>query len=167
MEVFVPYPPEVLDALAKTWPGMLGCCHGAAMDLSRCTCWEPVFDLDQAPPDPGAVGTIAADMCHDCAYRAGSPERADEHGAEHLVTIVGTGEPFYCHQGMRRAVGYRHPAMLGGRLTLPAGPGDYQPPRGHDRTGYPVAYRADGTVADLCHGWSARRLHLISRPVTE
>lgn len=39
------------------------CCMGAAaMGPERCTCWEPVYDLDQADPDPTAVKLLAAGM---------------------------------------------------------------------------------------------------------
>jgi hypothetical protein len=113
------------------------CCDGAAfMGPQRCTCWEPVYDLDQVDPDPTAVKLLAAGVqpvtrpapCHDCAYRPGSPERRGEDGyagdQELLDRIVATGERFWCHQGMRKVVAYRHPSGV----TVPVEVDGYGPP---------------------------------------
>lgn len=40
-------------------------------------------------------------MCDNCAYRRGSPERADPFGwAEHRDRHIAGGQPFYCHKGL-------------------------------------------------------------------
>lgn len=40
-------------------------------------------------------------LCDNCAYRPGSPERADPWGwAEHRDRHVESGAPFYCHKGL-------------------------------------------------------------------
>lgn len=128
--------------------GEVPCCMSSAMRGPRaCTCWEPVFDLEQSGDLQSGPPAARAARCHDCAYRADSPERADGYGPD-LEELGGDGSRFYCHQGMRRAVAYRHPD---GRV-IPAGDGDYQPPVVGQR-----AYRADGAPAELCAGW--RRAH--------
>lgn len=126
------------------------CCYGAAgMGRDRCTCWEPVYDLEQQPLENGGVPpaepATRRKCCADCAYRNGSPER--ERGEE---LPRGPDKEFWCHQGMRRAVAYRHPES--GR-EVPAGDGDYQPPVGPRSR--PFAWRADGTPGERCAGWAA------------
>lgn len=136
------------------------CCWGVVVyGPQRCTCWEPVYDLEQASPDPEAARWLAAGiepstrrrMCGDCAYRPGSPERSgDETYAgdpEFLEHIAGAGERFWCHQGMRRPVLWRHPSGI----EIPGHPGAYRPPKVGG-----VPYKADGTPGDLCAGWAAR-----------
>lgn len=88
--------------------------------------------------------------CDDCAYRNGSPERAEEDGTDELLAHAMTpGQEFWCHQGCRRVVAFRHPD---GR-ELPAGDGDYRPPVGpEDR---PIVWKADGTPGERCAGWAA------------
>lgn len=129
------------------------CCIGGAMRGPRaCTCWQPVFDVDQADvqiEEPNV--RTRTECCFDCAYRNDSPERAEGYDDE-LRDIAGDGSTFACHQGMRRVVAWRHPD---GR-ELPAGDGDYQPPM----VGL-VAFKADGTPADLCAGWAAHRHGLL------
>jgi hypothetical protein len=134
------------------------CCDGSAvMGPQYCTCWEPAFDLGQEEIRPGEAGCRDA-MCGDCAYRPGSPERCDDPDyrgdQEFLDRIVVTGERFFCHQGMRRALRLVHPS--GAVMELP--PGAYDPPV----TGG-VPYKADGSPGDLCAGWAARRLHYMTR----
>lgn len=139
------------------------CCEGSViMGAAYCTCWEEVYDLDQAEPDPLAVRLLAAGVepsarrtrCADCAYRPGSPERRSEEGAGHdadsLEEIAAGGGRFFCHEGMRRVIQVRHP--LG--LVAAANPGAYRPP-GVDG----VPYRADGQPGLLCAGWVARSRH--------
>lgn len=131
------------------------CCSSSAMRGPRaCTCWEPVYDLDQLDI---AIENLPietrTECCHDCAYLNGSPEREAGYLPE-LSDIAGTpGHVFACHQGMRRVVEWRHPD---GR-TRPAGDGDYQPPIIGT-----TAYKADGTPADLCAGWAAHRRGLLA-----
>ncbi|MFL5309501.1 MAG: hypothetical protein ACJ79H_03500 [Myxococcales bacterium] len=130
--------------------GEVPCCMAGAMHGPRgCTCWEPVFDLEQDDAlQLAALLPLAVACCHDCAYRNGSPERGDGY-TEELVDLSGSArDVFACHQGMRRVVAYRHP---NGR-ELPAKPGDYQPPIVAGR-----AYKADGSPAELCAGYLAHR----------
>lgn len=137
------------------------CCMGAAaMGPQRCTCWEPVYDLEQAEPDPTAVRLLGAGVqpvtrtvpCHDCAYRPGSPERRGEEGyagnQELLDHIVASGERFWCHQGMRKPIAWRHPS----EATVPVEVDGYDPPRVEG-----VPYKADGQPGEVCAGWAARR----------
>lgn len=141
------------------------CCIGAAMfGNSRCTCWEPVYDLDQQslanggePPEEVAT---RAKCCHDCAYRNGSPERSDEAEEERLLDIARSDgrQEFWCHQGVRRVVAFRHPD---GR-ELPAGEGDYRPPLGPEER--PVIWKADGTPGERCAGWAAHGASRASEP---
>lgn len=132
-------------------PSMLGCCYGAALSgLDRCTCWEPVYDIEQAAPHEGRF-EVRADQCVDCAYLPGSPEQQSPDDAELLEELALRGDRFWCHQGMRRVVLWRHPSGA----MIPGHPGDYAP---HCASG--VAYRVDGQPADLCRGWDrARRAH--------
>lgn len=130
------------------------CCDGAALRGRRfCTCWEPVFDLEQQPlvddGRPPAEVPTRSKCCHDCAYRAGSPEREAGDGDWLVELATGDGRMFWCHQGMRRVIAFRHPD---GR-ELPAGDGDYRPPVGPAER--PVAWKADGAVGERCAGWAA------------
>ena len=126
------------------------CCAAAAYHGAEfCTCWEPEYDQPQQPAMAGRA-PLATALCADCAYRPGSPERSDESSAEHLAELPLTGHPFYCHQGMRRVVQWRH---QDGR-TVPADPKDYQP----TFNAGDVPVRASGAPADICAGWSVRRI---------
>ena len=134
------------------------CCDGSAYrDAAGCLCWEPEFDLVQAEPVPDVVGG-RSQMCGDCAFRPGSPERCGDPGAagtaEGLAELVATGQPFYCHDGMRRPVRWVHPSGA----TLEGSPLDYRPPIVDG-----VPYKADGTPGLLCAGWTARSLKLAQR----
>jgi hypothetical protein len=133
------------------------CCYGSVYSGPQaCTCWEPVYDLEQQPPKP-ARPSLRTKPCDDCAYRGGSPERRGDPDyagdADELERIVQAGEPFFCHQGIRKPVGYQHPsgAYVKGHAA------SYDPPIVDG-----VPYRADGTAADLCAGWSARRLRILA-----
>lgn len=148
-----------------------GCCWGADLyGPESCTaCWEPVYDLEQADPDPLAVRLLAGGvtpvtrtaMCGDCAYRPGSPEKAGDPqhrgDAEFLEHIAQAGERFWCHQGMRRPLLYRHPSGA----QVPGHPAAYKPPIVDG-----VPYQADGRPGELCAGWDARRRALAARPAT-
>lgn len=132
--------------------GEVPCCMGSAVRGPRgCTCWTPVFDLDQADPDLDAEPSTRTTCCDDCAYRNGSPERADGQDDE-LQDIAGDGSRFACHKGMRRVVTWEHPD--GREITAEAG--DYQPPMSG-----PVAFKADGSPAEYCAGWNAHRRALL------
>lgn len=138
-------PPAVTDDDPE-----IGCCWGSVMNgPTGCTCWEPIFDTEQAEPQPHEGPLPVRPLwCRDCAYRKGSPEREDEYEEEALIEVARTGKRvFMCHQGMRRVVSLRHPET--GRV-LDAAPGDYRPPEDGK-----VSWKADGTVADVCAGWAA------------
>jgi hypothetical protein len=127
------------------------CCWGAVLnDEWGCDCWVAEFDVEQAPPRPPAtVADLRAvdTMCGDCAFRHGSPERADAYSEETLFALAAEGKPFWCHAGMRRPVRWRHPD---GRV-IDGSPDDWQPPLLGG-----VPYRADGSPGLLCAGWVAR-----------
>lgn len=144
-------PPAIRD---RHEPAEIPCCYGSANAENRCTCWEPVYDLEQQPlHNDGALPveiSTRAKCCGDCAYRNGSPERSDER-AELLLDVAHSGgrREFWCHQGVRRVIAFKHPD---GR-ELPAGDGDYRPPVGpEDR---PIIWKADGTPGERCAGWAA------------
>jgi hypothetical protein len=168
----VPVPNEVRDALERTghggnggamawvvahpdkefWPAdAFGCCWGSTIQgPENCYCWEPVFEIEQlAPCPPASADDLAARtrMCGDCAFRKGSPERADAFSEEMLMETAATGQPFWCHDGMRRPARWRHP-LLG---EVEGSPDDWQPPIVNA-----VPYRADGSPGLLCAGWMAR-----------
>ncbi len=135
-----------------------GCCMGAAMyGPDRCTCWVEVFDLEQQPPQTGLDAGLKPTPCADCAYRPDSPERA---GAEHVVgdtamldALVDRGEPFWCHQGIRRVVKLLHEPTGTEHVVPDELAVSYRPPIIAARP-----YKADGSPADLCSGWAARVL---------
>lgn len=132
--------------------GWIPCCMASAVyGPRRCTCWEPAFDQSQAGPVGDCSRSDRRDsLCHDCAYRPGSPERSDPEIAGGLMDLPLIGHPFYCHQGMRRLVRWVHPD---GRTYTPDRD-DYHP--GYTDEGLPL--RADGSPAALCEGW--RRLKI-------
>lgn len=147
------------------WPdaGEGGCCEGAAYRGPRhCTCWEPVYSYDQADPRTELPADVMPAMCADCAYRPGSPERNNDESvvcnAELLNALVENGGSFWCHNGLRKVVAYVHPTT--GIRFMPNDRLDqaYQPPIIGGRP-----YKADGTPADLCAGWAARRLKHLQR----
>jgi hypothetical protein len=132
-----------------------GCCVGSAfIGPQGCTCWEPVYDLDQAEPDLTRPPGLTPTMCVDCAYRPGSPERDGHPDAaadrDSLEVLVITGDPFWCHQGMRLIVAREHPD--GRRVDIGSGLA-YDPP-----IVGAIPYRANGRAGLLCAGWSARVL---------
>lgn len=137
------------DAL-RTLTLLRGCCYGAAeYGPDRCTCWEPIYDQEQEPADRAASPGTRSTMCDDCAYRPTSPEaQGDPNYSERPEPGAGT---FWCHQGMRRPVAWRHPAGI----TVEATGHFYEPPvlRGPDGEGVP--YKADGSPGDRCAGWAA------------
>lgn len=129
------------------------CCMSVAAhgDIEYCTCWEPEHDLEQAAElDEFAPLETRAKCCQDCAYRNGSPERSGED-EDWLLELPGRRATFFCHEGIRRVLRYHHPSGL----VLPAGAGDYDPPRGEGRV-----YRADGRPALICAGFDAHRAAL-------
>lgn len=148
-----PHVPVSDETREKALAVMGLCCMGVAVygEPEKCTCWTPIFDLEQMSISTAgiAISRTRSKCCGDCAYRHGSPERSDEYVAEALLDLPAQpGRVFACHQGMRRVVSWEHPSGL----VIPAGEGDYRPP-----VEAGVAYRADGTPADLCAGWAALR----------
>jgi hypothetical protein len=165
----VQVPAEVIDVLARLdhttshaarawadqhrdeadWP--VGCCIGNDMyGPERCTCWTPVFELEQQlprPPERAEDLTVRTRMCDDCAFRKGSQERAADFLEEELFGLAEARKPFYCHDGMRRPAYWLHPD---GR-RIEGSTADWQPPI---VAGIP--YRADGRPGMLCAGWAAR-----------
>ena len=131
-------------------PESAGCCWGEVhRGHEHCLCWIAEFDVEQAEPrPPTGPADIAPEptMCGDCAFRPGSPERADEWMASALYASASEGKPFFCHRGMRRPVRWRHPD---GRV-VDGSRDDWQPPmvRG-------LPYQADGSPGRLCTGWAA------------
>lgn len=159
---------EVPEDLPDAGEGM--CCPGAAVyGPHRCTCWVAVYDLEQAPVDQTVVRLLDAGvtpvtrklMCEDCAYRPDSPEKAgDESYAgdpDFLEGIAARAERFWCHVGIRKPVAWRHPSGV----EIPAHPGGYDPPKVKG-----IPYRADGSPAELCAGWDARRRALAHADTT-
>jgi hypothetical protein len=157
----VPSLPDLPDA----GEGM--CCMGAAaLGPARCTCWNPVYDLEQADPDPVAVKLLDAGVqpatqpapCADCAYRLGSPEREGDKrysGDQALLErIVASGERFWCHQGMRKVTAWRHPSGA----VIPVDVDGYAPPKVGG-----VPWQADGQPGLVCGGWAARRRAYLAR----
>ncbi|GAA4845689.1 hypothetical protein GCM10023201_41340 [Actinomycetospora corticicola] len=138
------------------------CCWGNVIGgPNHCTCWVPVYDLEQGPLDETLAGWLAAGvepntaatMCGGCAYRPGSPEKLgdDRHAADadELERVAGSAtDRFFCHAGIRRVVRWRHPsgAEIDGHAA------SYHPPIRHG-----APWRADGQPAELCAGWAARR----------
>jgi hypothetical protein len=144
------------DDLPDAGEGM--CCDGsAAMGPDRCTCWasewdQPQADRLQAGPCPSGSPAAA-----DCAFRPGSPEQSGDsryaYSSEgELDEVLLEDAPFICHQGMRRRLRLVHPSGV----EHDAGPGAYDPPQ---RPG--MAWKADGSPAEVCAGWAARRAALL------
>lgn len=148
--------PEGLPGWDGVPEGFVPCCDGAANDGPRgCTCWEPLFNIEQLQVQEGPMA-LRAKCCDDCAYRLGSPEREsgmyDECGG--LSDIAGSAhQVFVCHQGARKIIAWRHP-LLG--MFPYAGPGDYRAPEGDGRM-----WLADGRPGELCAGWAALRRSLL------
>lgn len=130
----------------------IGCCMGAVIGgLGKCTCWVPEYDVEQADPSLDVVLEhgiqTRATRCGDCAYRRDSPENTEVYTAEQLIHLAATGEPFWCHDGMRRPARWRHPQ----RPEVVTGSGDdWQPAVAEG-----IPWRADGRPALLCAGWAA------------
>jgi hypothetical protein len=134
-------PPEALRVLVELRECCLDAIEGGPAD---CTCWEPVYEVDQAKPNLTLAPTTRTAMCADCAYRPDSPERqGDDRYQDHLGDDAA---PFWCHQGMRKPVAYRHPAGI----TVEAEADHYAPPIHQG-----VPRKADGTPGDRCAGWAA------------
>lgn len=120
-----------------------GCCEGDAIyGPERCTCWTPVYAVEQQPPRPDYVQAQTS-MCGDCAFRPGSPERDGSLVEEALYESVRGGTPFWCHSGMRRPLKWMHPDGS----EVEGSPDDWAPPIVGS-----MPYQADGSPALLCAG---------------
>lgn len=150
--------------------GLADCCIGAFEDgPAGCTCWEPVFAVEQSEPATSMPVLTRSTMCDDCAYKPGSPERsgddryqcATEDGSPPSVPA---GAVFFCHQGMRKPIEWRH-TKLG--ITVTADSDAYDPPIiGRRVEGFRpvlVPYKADGTPGERCAGWAAHSRELGER----
>ena len=138
-----------------------GCCIGSAeYGPPGCTCWKRVHDQEQVAVGGRTDGLPAPrpKMCEDCAFRPNSPERQgvegyeNNDGGEGLAELVEKGEPFYCHQGMRKIVKWRHPVGA----EIDGHPANFDPPIVVGPMEQFVPMKADGTPADICAGWWAR-----------
>lgn len=141
-------PDHVVTTLAK----LLDCCEGSrAHGATACICWARVDDLEQQPLEVNAKVSTREHMCVDCAYRPNSPEKSGDASyradADELERIAACDE-FWCHEGIRKPVRWRHPAGI----EIDGHPGGYDPPI----VGC-VPHKADGSPAELCAGWDARR----------
>lgn len=151
-------PPGVL----RTLVGLKHCCMGAFEDgADACTCWDPVYDLEQQPRADDLAPGQRDEMCADCAYRPGSPERNgdDRHACSddgELDNIARGDNPFWCHQGLRKPIAYRHESL---GIVVPADTDAYDPPFAMV-DGLKVPIKADGTAGDRCAGWAARKRQL-------
>ena len=144
---------------AATLPAVVGralvslasCCEDALLGGAPfCTCWEPEFDFEQTRPDPTIEPKTRVKACDDCAFRAGSPEKTGDERYTH-TGAVNRLPHFWCHQGMRKPVRWRHPAGL----TVEADVDGYMPPKVHVG-GIAVPFKADGTPGDRCAGHAAQ-----------
>lgn len=154
MDICVPNASYAAQAWAAQHPSddWTPCCYGSIYDPGKCTCWQPVYATAQAairPPESPQDLRARTGMCGDCAYRKGSPERADAYDEERLLALPHRGELFWCHDGMRRPTHWEHPD---GR-TVPAHPDDWHPAQQGN-----FLFQADGTPALLCAGWTHRAL---------
>lgn len=130
------------------------CCVSSAEDgPDACTCWEPVYDYDQAPTIAIGLDHVEtrSEMCHDCAFRPDSPERQGDplHNYNSDDDLRGL-EHFWCHQGMRKPIAYRHPYGI----EITADHDAYNPPI-RTISGVGVPFKADGTPGDRCAGFEA------------
>lgn len=125
------------------------CCMASAHGRA-CSCWTAVLRPEPHDEPQEGPSAVRSGMCGDCAYRPGSPERPTR---EDDPPSTLRERPFYCHDGMPRAVGYEHPDLPGVTLRADAFDslsGDYQPLMKPGR-----AFQADGSPALLCAGWAA------------
>ena len=136
----------------------MGYAHGGP---GYCTCWEPIYDMEQERYLGDGTIAMRTVPCSECAFRKWSPERNGEAGysgtEDELEHIVYKGEPFWCHVGMRRVVKWRHPTGM----EIDAHPAAYQPSivESCDQR-FPL--KADGSAADICAGWSGKRRKLLA-----
>jgi hypothetical protein len=143
--------PKVL--LAPAIEHLVPCCDGFAIfGPDRCTCWEDVYEPISAAPDIESSATVMPRMCGDCAFRRDSPERRGEPSSaahwEDLQHLVESETPFWCHDGMPKIAGWRHPS--GVWVPAPTTVDSYRPTVVDG-----IPYRADGRTGSHCAGWAA------------
>jgi hypothetical protein len=129
------------------------CCYGAAARGPQgCTCWESEYDQPQSEDLQLGAMAVRPSCCDDCAFRPGSPEQLGDpryaHSGEGGLDEVLLSAGFLCHQGMRRRLRLVHPTGA----VVESDPGDYSPAQKS-----PMVWKADGSPADICAGWAARR----------
>ena len=57
-----------MSAIDRGWPdaGDGTCCYGSAiLGPGHCTCWEPVYNLEQAEPDTSSTPGVMPRRCQD------------------------------------------------------------------------------------------------------
>jgi hypothetical protein len=92
-----PLPPHRLVRSCVAVHGYPRCMGAAAMGEERCTCSDTLSQEDHTRCLADAWSAFRdrdGGMCHDCAFRKGSPEQ------DELRAIAAAPEPFRCHQGM-------------------------------------------------------------------
>lgn len=150
--------PTMPDHVGVTMAKLTECCDGAASKgPAWCTCWMPVYDLEQQQPDTSTAHAVRTGMCGDCAYRPGSPEKSGDdsyRGDANELERLAAQDRFWCHQGFRKPLRWRHPAGI----EIDGHPGNYDPPSVDF-----VPYKANGTPGELCAGWDARRRALTAQ----
>lgn len=62
------------------------------------TQWEPFDPADLAVPD--SETSSFKEPCDNCAFRKGSPERADPDEWRRLMADIRAGAVFFCHKGV-------------------------------------------------------------------
>lgn len=152
-----------VDGVRPPWPLPVidpPCCEGAATrGPDHCSCWEPVYDVEQQPLMEGPR-EIRPSMCEGCAYRPGTEAaqwRAD-------TGIPDRAKEFFCHIGTRKLIAWRHPSGLeiahGPDHGPYAYPDDPEPVAEAEHDGPTVdgrPYDADGSPSPICTGWAVRR----------
>lgn len=146
-------PGDVIRILAQ----LRDCCLGAAEDgPDACTCWEPEHDLIQQDLRRDLAPEIRSEPCADCAYRPDSLERAGDErmscSAPGELERIARDSIFWCHDGMRKPVQWRH--RLGIIVELDV---DHYDPPIREVDGVAVPFRANGLPGLQCAGWAARR----------
>lgn len=90
-------PPHRLVPDCIEFHGFPQCMGSAVYGPERCTCTDTLSTDDHERCIAEAWDAYLerdGEMCHDCAFRAGSPEQ------DQLEKIAACDEPFRCHQGM-------------------------------------------------------------------
>ncbi len=151
-------PTAPIELLLRRLEAVTGgyCCMGSAeYGFDRCTCWEPVYDLEQTEPNMASIELVGiltrTEMCGDCAFRPDSPERQGDGRYSHADDDeLRSLNHFWCHQGIRKPIAWRHPAGI----TVDCDTDGYDPPL---RTigAETVPFKADGTPGDRCAGFAA------------